>query len=149
MDIFNKGCGMKKITLITLALTFLFFSGCKNTDFDKSIREDVLEKTDKWYEIDSTRDLYQTFEFNGDTLIKNIYNDRYFSELIDRKSFNLYYTSDSEFMVTEDGVNYTCEVSTANEDEFIVVSCKANEVGVSELLYCGWNSQDKANANMQ
>ena len=140
---------MKKITLITLALTFLFFSGCKNQDFDKSLREDVLDKTDKWYEIDSTRDLYQTFKFNGDMLIKDLYSDRGFSELIDRKSFEIDFTDDNKFNVTEDGVNYSCEISTCNNDEFLAVSCKANEVGVKELIYYGWNSQDKASANMQ
>ena len=140
---------MKKITLITLTLTFLFFSGCKNSDFNKSVKADVLEKTDKWYEIDSTRDLYQTFKFHGDRLTKEIYSDRHFSEIIDSKSFDIHFTDDNKFNVTEDGVNYSCEVDSCEQDSYVFVGCKANETGVKELLYCGWNSQDKANANMQ
>jgi len=140
---------VKKITIYALTLTVLLFSGCKNKDFNKSIKADVLEKTDKWYEIDSTRDLYQTFKFTENRLTKNIYSDRDFSELINSKSYNIYFTDDDKFNVTEDGVNYSCEATTCNKDEFVIISCKANESDLKDILYCGWNSQDKAKANMQ
>lgn len=140
---------MKYIILITLSSSFLFFSGCKNKDFNKPIKEDVLEKTDKWYEIDSTRDLYQTFKFRANKLTKDRYSDRHFSEIIDSKSFDIHFTDGNKFNVTEDGVNYSCEVSSCEQDSYVFIGCKANEEGVKELLYCGWNSQDKADSNMQ
>lgn len=140
---------MKYITLIALASTFLLFTGCKNSDFNKSINRDVLEKTDKWYEIDSSRDLYMTFKFSENRLTKKIYSDSNFNDLIDTKSFNVYYSDNDKFNVTEDGVNYSCEATTCNQDEFVIISCKANESDIKDILYCGWNSQDKAKANMQ
>ncbi len=140
---------MKYITLIALASTFLLFTGCENSDFNKSINRDVLEKTDKWYEIDSSRDLYMTFKFSKNRLTKKIYSDSNFNDLIDTKSFNVYYSDDDKFNVTEDGVNYSCEATTCNKDEFVIISCKANESDLKDILYCGWNSQDKAKANMQ
>jgi len=140
---------MKYKILLAITSTFLFLSGCNNVDFNKSINKDVLEKTNKWYEIDSTRDIYQTFKFTDNKLIKDVYNDKDFSELIDTKSYDIDYISDDKFNIVKDGVIYTCDPNTCNKDEYVIIGCKANESGVKDLLYCGWNNKDKAKTNMQ
>ena len=140
---------MRYVTLITIATSIMLFTGCGDNNFDKSIKDDILTSTEKWYEIDSTRELYQTFEFDENTLTKYIYNDKYFNELIDIKKFNIQFVDDDKFNIVEDGVSYSCKVDTCNNNQFVMVSCNANETGVKELIYCGWNSQDKAKANMQ
>ena len=138
-----------KLYLTILTLFIITFTGCQDTNFDKSIKDDVLLKNDRWYEIDSLSDRYETYKFTDNRLVKEVYSDRSFNDLVDIKYYNIYFTSDSTFNVTQDGVNYSCEVDTCNNDEFIIVGCKANDSSAQDLLYCGWNKKEAADANMR
>jgi len=127
---------MKKI--LFLAVFGLIFSGC---DLDKDIDEPTAEEVlvgQKVYDLSGVNSKYIVYEFSNFEVTKYIYSDKELEDLEDIQKYKIEYKDDEVDIITPEHY-YKCEVDTLEDDEYINLTCEAEDGTLISIS--GWTNE--------